>query len=100
MASQSNSYMSLLINDRHCYVKKMKEIGVGECPFSLCPSKWTNDPTQCPEVSHPDIYSYLTEPPGDVLLTRFLPLRHFILPFWSSVQCGFTVNCSAGVLAN
>ncbi len=84
--------MSLPINDQHCNIVKLKEIGFGECPFSLCPSKRTNDPTQWPEVSYPDIYNYLTESPGDELLTRFLPLRHFIWLFWSSEQCGITVN--------
>ncbi len=68
MASQSYSYiMSLLINDCHPYIEKMKEIGVGECPFSLCPSKWTNDPTQWSEVLE------------NLLLTHFLPLRHVIV---------------------
>ncbi len=63
MASQSNSYIvSLSIIDwRH----KMKEIGVGECPFSLRPLKWTDDPMQWLEVSYPDIYNYLTESPGN-----------------------------------
>ncbi len=70
----------------------MKEIGFGERPFSLRPSKWTNDPTQWPQVSYPDIYSYLTESPGNELLTRFPTLTQFIWLFRSSVQCGITVN--------
>ncbi len=79
MTSQSNSYiMSLSITDRHRYIKKMKEIEADERPFSKCPSKWTNDPTQWLQVSHPDIYNDLPESPGNELLTRFLTLTHFI----------------------
>ncbi len=67
--SQSNSYIMFLpINDRHHYIKKMKEIWVGECPFSPCLSKYTNDPMQWPEVLSSDIYSYLSESPGNVAL--------------------------------
>ncbi len=80
MARQSNFHvMSLPINDWHHYIEKMKEIGVGECPFSLCPSKWTSDPTQWPEVSYPDIYNDLTESPGNAPLTRFLPALSLII---------------------
>ncbi len=62
MASQSNSHiMSLLINDWLCYTEKKKEKEADERPFSLCPSKWTSEPTHWPEVSHPDIYNDLTE---------------------------------------
>ncbi len=38
------------------------------------------------------MYTYLTESPGDELLTRFLSLRHLILLFWLFVQYSFTVN--------
>ncbi len=93
MVSQSNSYiMSLLINDWRRYIEKMKEIRVGECPLSVCPSKWTSDPTQRPQVSYPDMYNYLTESPGNGLQTRFLTLTQFIWLFGSSVQCNITVH--------
>ncbi len=64
--------MSLLINDRHRYIEKIKETGVGG------PSKWTNDPTQWLQVSHPDIYNDLTESPGNELLTHFLTLTLYL----------------------
>ncbi len=50
---------------------------MGEWTFS----QWTNNPTQRPEVSYPDICNYLTESPGNELLTCFLTLRHFIWLF-------------------
>ncbi len=56
---------SLPIDDRKRYIEKIKELG-NVCPYSLPEEQWVNDPTQWPEVTYPDIFSYLIETPGNV----------------------------------
>lgn len=48
--------------DRDRYLKKITLIGSDSCPYLI--KEWTNDPTEWPEVSFPDIFCYLVESPG------------------------------------
>lgn len=42
-----NYVMMLPLNDQHHYIKKNKEIGVNECPFSLPLSSGQTIPQRC-----------------------------------------------------
>lgn len=61
----SSDYFATLPALEHlCYTEKLRLIHLPSCPFSLPTSNWSNDPTQLPEMTYPDMYSYLIEFPG------------------------------------
>ena len=41
--------------------QKLDFIGVEECPYRFPGDTWENDPTQWPDVTYPDIYTYLID---------------------------------------
>ena len=62
----SNYFSTLPEPERSRYINKLSLINQPSCPFAVPPSKWSNDPTQWPDISYPDIYTYLIESPGRI----------------------------------
>ncbi len=50
-----------LLCQKQSSLNKLRLISQPSCPFSVPPSKWTNDLTQWLEIAYPEIYTYLIE---------------------------------------
>ena len=58
---------SLPLQARERYEKKLKLVGLQECPYALADAAWEDDVTKWPGVEFPDIvmYMYLIGTPGE-----------------------------------
>ena len=58
---------SLPLQARERYEKKLKLVGLQECPYALADAAWEDDMTKWPGVEFPDIvmYMYLIGTPGE-----------------------------------
>ena len=56
---------SLPLQARERYEKKLKLVGLQECPYALADAAWEDDVTKWPGVEFPDIVMYLIGTPGE-----------------------------------
>ena len=61
------------------YFKKLKVAELNECPYRLPAGVWLDDPTKWPDIQYPDIYDYLINTPGQLLVSLQISLGHTIL---------------------
>ena len=57
---------------RERYLAKLQAAGLESCPYKEEAGRWINDPTKWPDVQYPDIYCYLVETPGILMLNVIL----------------------------
>ena len=61
-------YRESLRSDSHAkerYEKKLKLVGLQECPYAISADLWMDDVTKWPAVEFPDIVMYLIDTPGE-----------------------------------
>ena len=56
---------ALPLQAKERYERKLKLVGLQECPYSLAPEMWEDDVTKWPGVEFPDIVLYLIGTPGE-----------------------------------
>ena len=81
MQAKRNYRESLPSHAKERYERKLKLVGLQECPYALADDMWTVDVTKWPSVEFPDIVLYLV----DYLTTDK------VVPTDSGVVCSFPI---------
>jgi len=56
---------SLPMQARERYERKLKLVGLQQCPYALAEEMWEDDVTKWPSIEFPDIVLYLIDTPGE-----------------------------------